>query len=318
MFFVTIALFLLFDRGETACMVDKASACLENAVDSIKASGCNWLLIMPPLLQCVDGATFDCEFPIRELWSNLLSQFNSTLNSGNCWTGCPEPQTSLTNMEKCFTVNDVANGQVYPLHELIDNVVLTSASRGSPSCILLDSAVQCLVTATAGCSAVTDIAYQRMQLLNSTEATTLCSVNEFKSATTSAPLKIFNPVTDPSPTETPVSISGVVLIGDGSKNKLADGWIVLISLAGAMILVIVVAITYLITRTKRNKKIWRELLITDDPSADEDKLPNKTGWRLISSQRVTSRSSDTGWPVPNSTRPTMINYPVYRRDFTSQ
>lgn len=60
---------------------------------------------------------------------------------------------------------------------------------------LLSQAISCLVTATSGCSALTDITYQQLQSMKVDQATAACNVTSFSAATTNGPVAILETTT---------------------------------------------------------------------------------------------------------------------------
>ena len=81
------------------------------------------------------------------------------------------------------------------------------------ACRLLTDIIDCLTTATAGCTALMDVTEQKLSSLNANNASSACNVATFTGPTTSAPLAIFQTITFPTTTTTTQPRAAVILGG---------------------------------------------------------------------------------------------------------
>lgn len=223
------------------CDTDMAKLCFDDAIQSTQPSGCNWYRIIAPLYTCVDIATAGCYYDEQTTWYNLVYAYNDTLKSDDCNPNCTGQAAREMAMFNCF---DSAGFASLAASISTDPTVTSTSAQ----CTTLIGMNQCLQTATGGCPALTDAAYN---IINTTQggmaAYAQCGINAFQPATTSAPLNILN--TYPSPTPTPAPTK------DGSV-KGTDLWIIILGsiLILATILIILIAICYACRRRRDVKR----------------------------------------------------------------
>lgn len=241
------------------CLNEVAAACVQNALASLEPSACNWYVIMPVLYQCVDEATSGCNTRQINDWLQIVAQFNATMNSGNCTSTCPDPVKSKTEMDQCYVFDRTVDGKQYTSLDAVINDIIQSPSPSNPACSLLTDVIDCLTTATDGCTALMDVTEQNMASLNANNATSSCNVAMFVGPTTSAPLAIFQTITFPTTTTTTQPRAAVIL-GDNSQETAT--WASLIVIGGVVCIAVVVAVVVLLKRTafyRKRAKYYDEL-----------------------------------------------------------
>jgi hypothetical protein len=280
------------------CRNDVAAECCQNAVQSVQPSSCNWNIIMPILVQCVSGATLGCPTLQIAQWQQVLVDFNNTLYTTACASACPNPDQSAAAAQQCFAIVDTVTTFGYTaLEDLVAYIIRLLPIVNQDACRLLGAAVDCLNIATAGCAALMDQAYQRLDAVNTSTAIGACNVSKVVTPTTSQPLAIFNSVSVPQTTMTGVNYKAAILIGEGSQSNMSTVWTILIVIAGAIVVAIIAVIGFLLQRTfsyrREAKKLGRLL---------GNEQQTKPDWREVTRKQTQTMAEEpslppSSWPV---------------------
>ena len=259
------------------CDMERAQSCFEAGVNSAQPSGCNWYRIIPAMYACVDDAVAGCMYAEQTDWYSIVTSYNTSLQSDDCYPACTNQVSRELVMFSCFDVADFSN-----LARTITQS--TTIDQSSSECSTLSQMDSCLKNSTTNCPALTDVTYDR---INSTvggkESYMKCGLASPKPATTIAPL-----YTLASQTPTP---------GTTSSSDKVDGTDLLIIILGSLlilatILVITVAICL---ACRRRREVRRRSILRDWRPNGHKVYRDEPQW--IRQERIDFRAANEGGRV---------------------
>jgi len=228
--------------------MENIKKCISAAVDASKATGCNWYLLIDPLDTCIRDAVIGCNYDEQEVWYQYIDDFNKTMTSDDCYPPCTGQEARGQLMFQCF--NDANFEQL-----ISDLSSSTDVQSSNPSCGKLSTMSTCLLEATNGCPALTDITHDRIyNVPNSAEVFSKCGVSPFLTATTNAPVALLDTNSmQPYPytvTKSPDSLNG------GEQLLVILGSIVIA--ATIIVIIIVIVLTIRRRRAEHRRSLLRD------------------------------------------------------------
>jgi len=226
--------------------MENIKKCITAAVDAAAATGCNWYRLIRPLDSCIREAVAGCFYDEQQVWYEYVTSFNKTLTTDDCYPACTGQNTRAQRMFQCF--NEVSFEQL-----IMDISLEQDVQSLSTSCLTLNAVRACLLGATNGCPALTDISHDRIyNTPYSADAFTKCGIVPFQGATTNAPVALLD-----TNSMRPDPLSTTRFPGALTESET---WLVTIGSIVIITTIIVVIIAIVLAIRRRRAEYHRSLL----------------------------------------------------------